>query len=960
MSNEDSSYMAGPAFGFDCDAQDDGTDDLTGERIGDYVVGRKIGSGGMGVVFEAQQKHPQRMVALKIIRPGIFSKKMQRRFEVECELLGRLQHPGIAQIHHAGTAKTKHGVRPYFVMELVSGRPLLEYASAANLQVRARIELLARICHAVQHAHTRGVIHRDLKPDNILVDQSGQPKILDFGVARSLDSDAQLTTHRTGVRQLIGTLSYMSPEQVRGRAHDVDARSDVYSLGIIGYRLLSGQFPYIVADTSLPEAARIICEQEPIPLAVRDSRYRGDVTVIVAKAIEKEPERRYQSALAIAEDIDRYFTKRPILARPPSGLYEFRRIVARHKLPFALTGSFFLLTLAFGLWMSALYARTQEAEQLAQERLSATIVARDQAEQETIRANAAGELAESRLVDASQARDDLRVVADFQSAMLSEINAERLGRSIVVDFRVGIQSKLGDRGVKPDQIDAALASFDELAAIVNATDIALQIVDEEILARAVETIGQDFADQPILEAALRYAIGAAYRGLGMYSQSQPQLERALAIRRQELGDDHPDTLTSVAGMGVLLMNLSKYAEALVYSRNALEARRRVLGNEHTDTLQSINNMGRLLDSMGKYDEALPYLREAMDVARRVLGDDDPGTLSSIGNMALLLTAMGKFDEAIPYSHEVVERCRRVLGNDHPDTLTALNNRGVIFYSMGKHTEALRSYHEALEGKRRMLGNDHPDTLVSISNIGSLLLRIGEYDEAWPYYREALAGYRRAFGDDHQSTLTLLSNTGVLFKLMGKYDEAMPYYVEALEGKRRVLGDDHPDTLVSINTMGSLHLAIGNTDEALVFFLEAVEGRRRVLGSDHTATLLSSANVGIALAEQGQLEEAEAIGVKAVEGLRRVLPAGHWRTGAALVAYGKTISLLKRYEKAEEALVEGQSMLEGQFGIAHQRTIKSIEYLVELYEAWHAAEPDAGHDAKAAEWRTKLPLPSNSE
>jgi serine/threonine protein kinase len=273
-------------------------------------------------VYEAEQDQPRRAVALKVIKPGLVSSELLRRFEQESQALARLQHPAIAQIYEAGTADAGFGPQPFFAMELVRGQSLLD-ADQRRLSVRQRLELMVKICEGVQHAHQRGLIHRDLKPGNILVDETGQPKILDFGVARVTDSDLG-ATRQTDVGQLVGTLAYMSPEQVLADPLELDTRSDVYALGVILYELLAGRLPYELSAQPL-EAARIIREQDPAPLSSISRVYRGDIETITAKALEKDKARRYASAAGLAADVQRYLRDEPITARPPSASYQLRK-----------------------------------------------------------------------------------------------------------------------------------------------------------------------------------------------------------------------------------------------------------------------------------------------------------------------------------------------------------------------------------------------------------------------------------------------------------------------------------------------------------------------------------------------------------------------------------------------------------------------------------------------------------
>ena len=723
----------------------------------------------MGAVYKAEQDRPHRVVALKVIKPGLATLELQRRFERESDALARLQHPGIAQIYEVGTADAGSGPLPYFAMEFISGAPLREYAESHRLGARERLELLAKVCDGVEHAHQRGIIHRDLKPGNILLDDSGQPKILDFGVARVTDSDGHVT-RQTDLGELVGTLAYMSPEQVLADPLELDTRSDVYALGVIPYELLAGRLPYRLSG-KLIEAARTIQEEDPARLSAINRVYRGDVETIVAKALEKDKTRRYASAAALAGDIRRYLADEPILARPASTTYQLRKFARRHKALVTATAAVFAVLVA-GIAVS-----TREA------------------------------------VKARQAEQTAQAVNDF------------LRNDLLAQASASAQS--GPRA-KPDPDLKVRTALDRAAARITGKFDRQPAVEAAIR----DTIGQTYLDlglfaeaRPHLDRALDLhrrehgqdspdtlrAISRLARATflqGKYPDAEGLYAQALDGQRRVLGLEQTDTLNSMQGLSTVYSFQAKYAQAESLVNQTLDIQRRVFGAESPDTLRSMMTLEGIYFMQGKYGQAETLSGQVIESARRVLGTEHPDTLSAINNLGNVYLVEGKYAQAETLYDETLESYRRILGPEHGYTLNTAQNLANVYGVLGKYAEAEKVFNETLEIQRRVLGPEHPDTLHAMVNLADAYYLQGKYEAAETLFGTALAGLRRVLGAERPRTLMVLVDTAYMYQRQGRYGLAEASATRALNGRRHTLGSEHPSTLESAADLGLVYQSQG--------------------------------------------------------------------------------------------------------------------------------------------------------
>jgi tetratricopeptide (TPR) repeat protein/predicted Ser/Thr protein kinase len=689
------------------------------EQIGRYRVLRTLGEGGMGVVYLAEQENPRRQVALKLLRPGTTSRARLERFRLEAQVLARLQHPGIAQVYEAGAADWAGDPQPFFAMEYVEGRPLIEYAAGRRLDVRARLRLIAQIALAVHHAHQKGVIHRDLKPANILVTEAGLAKVLDFGVARATDADVQTATLHTSAGELLGTLPYMSPEQAGGDPNEIDTRTDVYALGVLAYELLTGRLPHDVRRRTLPEALRMIRDDPPVRLSSVQPRLRGDVEHIVGKALQKDRRLRYPSAAALAEDIERHLRSDPIMARPPSVVYQVRKFARRH------VGLVTSLGLIFALLVGVVVVTSRQAAQLAQQR--------DEAREAQHALERTGREKDAALADARKAAR----VSDATSGFLADLL--RLASPNVGRHDITVVEALD---IAARRVDEKLAGEPEVAAAVrqrlSATYHALGRLESSVEQARLSLTDLESAPDaaPMMRVQAYAAMALALHDQGKIDEAVAVTGKAVALARETLPPEEPQRLTLMTTHGALLYALQRFEEAEAIMRETLELQERVFGPGHPSTLAALNNLANVTEQLGRAEEGERLLRRCMDLHRENVGDRHPNTIATIYNYGSILRERGRLDEAEALLRECVALGRQHLPTRHWLAGSHRGGYGDLLRELGRYEEAesllLDSFH-ILSGE---LGDGHERTRRAAQRLVTLY-EAWQKPEATAEWRERL-------------------------------------------------------------------------------------------------------------------------------------------------------------------------------------------------------------------------------
>lgn len=770
-----------------------------GTRLGPWRIVNDAGRGGMGTVYRAERADGAFVMnaAIKLIRTQ--RKSLDERLKLERELLARLDHRHIARLIDGGTTEDDQA---YLVMEWVEGRTLEQYLQHSLAGLSERLDLFEQIAGAVAHAHQRRVVHGDLKPGNVMVTAEGQARVVDFGVGRLLGDDAAKPTNQ--VRGL--TPAFSAPEQRAGE--EASTQSDVWALGRILHWLLE------------EDGGTSTVQSTPALLAQGSVARRADLAAILDRAGATRPDDRYAGVIQLLDDVCRYRQRLPVSARPASRVYHSTRFVQRHWLAvgFGVAAVTVLcLTVAGAMWQA------QQAK-----------LERDRASLEAARALTAEQ-------DSLRLAQDLQQVVAFQTDQLARIDSadmgERLREDIIARYRDSLASaeSLATENRDSDELAQALS-------IINFTDLARASLDQNIFSTALDTIDAQFADQPVLRANLLQTVAISMRKVGLRERALAPQKQALAIRRDQLGDDHRDTLSSIEHLGLMLGRLGRRDDQAMLYREALAGYRRTVGDRHARTLNAMSNLGTNYNARGEIEQAERYFREALAGQRDVLGPDHHETLITTYGLGHMLSLQGRHEESLPYHQATLSGRRQLYGDSHPRTLAAMNNMGALLIAMGRLDDALPFYQQALEGRRNLLGNEHRSTLQSINNMGHLLSQMERFDQARPLVLEALERARALLGEDHPNTLIYFNNAGRLHLNMDLPVESEQLYRQAVEGARAALPPGHWHTASFLAGHAGSLKELERFEEAEASWLEAYEIFDNVLGRDHERTLSTAADL----------------------------------------------------------------------------------------------------------------------
>ena len=847
------------------------------QHIGPYRVLRELGRGGLSTVYLAERDDDEfhRQVAIKVVKRGMDTRDILSRLRRERQILATLDHPYIARLFDGGS--TEDGL-PYFVMEAIDGDPIDAWCDAQRLPIKARLELFRKVCTAVQYAHQNLVVHRDIKPGNLLVTADGTPKLLDFGIAKLLDhrdgvggvgvvgngiggdgvvgdgvvgdgvvgdgigngnigggnigggnigggnisggsisggnigggnigGGNAYTATAAGLRLL--TPNYASPEQIRGEP--LTTATDIYSLGVLLYQLLTGRPPYeLPGSTAAME--RVVCEEIPQrpsvavqnPEEEREARslaragrperiarmLRGDLDNITLMALRKEPQRRYASAQQFADDLRRYLQAMPVLARRDTFRYRAGKFIRRNRLA-VLAVALVFLSLTAGMVATTWQARLAEAER--------------------VRAEKNLELAERQ-----------RAKAERVSTFLSDLF---------------------------EQNDPGESKGDQVTA-------------REILDQGAERIALDLKKEPELQADMMDVMGTVYQKLGLYTEAQSLLEQALELRHDMHGPQHTDVASSLRNLAFLHLTRNELEEAEDLYQQALRLRRTLEPQDDVALAEILNDLAVLRYSQQNFEAAERLFKDALELRRNVLPPDDPEIGETLHNLAALFMVSGDMEAAEEPMRQGLKIRRLNYGDLHPLVADSLNNLSVLVYYRNRPVEAEALTREVVEMRRKLLGPKHPDLAISLNNLAESLRAQGKLEEAEPIYREALSITREALGESNFNVSQIQLNLAFLHHKQGNLDQAETFYQESLTLRRELLGAEHQRTSYSLAGLGLIELDRGRLKKAESLLRDALHLHGTLSDPEFLAD--SRGGLGAALLEQGRFDEAEPLLLEALK------------------------------------------------------------------------------------------------